>query len=336
MDSLMFYHANESNEEISAITDIISADIENNISSKATEKDNSFSLTVSEVVWGKSQILNGHRIYVPNTEWGGIVTSVQHNTQKGIVTVSGTTWRGVLHGIVVEPASGSAYVEFTNIDANTAISTAIGNRYQSLIDVTSATAGVNVSGQWRYKTVAKCLNDTLADYGLSLKVIWSNIENKIILSAEPVNTLSDDIELSQDYGIDFISNEGSSYMFNRCLALGQGELTERMVLSVYYLDGVYYTSKPSGWVDDDERTLIYDYPNAESSDDLISGAKDKLESYIPKKSITINQISTGISTELGDIIGTRDRLTGMVGQSRVIKKILKISDGKTKIDMGVE
>ena len=76
--------------------------------------------------------------------------------------------------------------------------------------------------------------------------------------------------------------------------------------------------------------------STETAEELVKGAKDKLSAYIPKKSITINQITTGINVELGDIIGTRDRLTGMVGQSRVVKKILKISEGKTRIDMGVE
>lgn len=336
MDSMIFYHANAQNEELSAIADIISVDIENNISTKATEKDNSFSITVSEVEWAKSQILIGHRLYIPNTEWGGIVTSIQHSTQKGTVTLSGTTWRGILHGIVVEPEAGEAYVEFTGIDANEAIELALNNRYQSLIEVTSAVAGVNVTGQWRYKTVAKCLNDTLGDFGLCLKVIWSNVDNKIILSAEPVNTMSDDVELSQDYGIDFTSNEGCSYLFNRCIGLGKGELQNRTVVDVYYSNGEFYSDQPVGWVADDERTLIYDYPSAETAEELWKGAKDRLEGYIPRKSITINQITTGITVELGDILGTRDRLTGMVGQSKVIRKILKITDGKTRIDMGVE
>lgn len=335
MDNLMLFHANSSGEELEVIDDIVSLDMEINIGRKATEKDNSFSVSVSESSWAKIPITIGDMVYIPGTEWGGVVSSVVHRTASGTVTVSGTTWRGVLFGLVVEPV-GQAYVSFSGLDANRAIDLAIAGRLPDLITVNSASSGVNVSGQWRYRTVADCLHSTFSDYDLRLSVVWDNITGKMILSAEPVDDLTEEIELSQDYGVDFTSEDGSSYMFNRCLALGRGQLEERLVVSVYYMNGTFYTEKPSGWDDSQERTIIYDASNSESVDDLIKGAKDRLSGYIPRKSITINQVTLGLDTQLGDIIGARDRLTGMVGSSKVSKKILTIKNGTPKIDMGVE
>ena len=335
MDKLTFYHASNG-EEVSVVDDIKALDIETNISRKATEKDNSFSVTLSESYWKRVPIGMEDMIYLPQTEWGGIVSSVVHKTASGEIIVSGTTWRGVLFGMIVEPAEGEAYVTFSNIDANRAIELAIGGRLSSLITVVDEDCGVNVSGQWRYRTVADCLHNTFADYGLRLNVVWDNVSGKMILSAEPVNDLTEEIELSQDYGVDFTSEQGSSYMFNRCLALGKGELTERIVANVYYRDGVFYTVRPVDWDADQERTILYDYSSAESVDALIKGAKDRLSGYVPKRAITINQLSIDIATGLGDIIGARDRLTGMVGQSRVVRKIMTIKNGAIKIDMGVE
>lgn len=336
MDNLMFYHADSEGHEVSVIDDISALDFENNIGVKATEKDNSFSLTMSESYWAKVPVHNGDSIYVPHTDWGGIVSNVKHQTSNGTVEVSGFTWRGILHCIVVEPPSGQSYLEFSNIDANAAIALAIGNRYPDLIAVSSVTTGVSVSGQWRYRTVADCLNTTLAQYDMCLKIVWDNTINKMVLSAVPVDELTDEIELSQDYGVDFTSSDGNPYECNRCLALGSGTGTDRLVLNAYYDNGSVVTTKPSGWDDGKERTIILDYPNAENTSQLLESATKRLLEYAPKKSITIDQINVDISTELGDIIGARDRLTGMVGNSRVVKKIMSLKNGVIKIDMGVE
>ena len=336
MDGMMFYHATASGEELSALDDIVSLDFENNIKAGATERDNTFSVVLSEPCWADIPILNTDYLYIPGTDWGGIVTDIVHKTAQGTVTVNGMTWRGLLHQMVIEPPEGEAYLTFSNVDANQAIRLAVGNRYSSLISVTSDSAGVNVSGQWRYQTVAVGLNDLFEDNGLRLSIVWDNVSSKMILSAEPVDELTDEVELSQDYGVDFTSENGNQYIFNRCLALGKGELTERTVANVYYYNGSYYTSKPSGWDDDAERTIIYDYPNVESVDDLVKGAKDRLAGYLPKKSIKIDSANIMLDAGLGDIIGARDRLTGMVGQARVVRKILTIKNGTTSIEMGVE
>lgn len=336
MDEMMFYHANSLGEEVSVVDSMKSLDIEVNISKSAKVDDNSFQIVVNELLWGKSPIVGGDMIYVPDTEWGGIVTQITHKTADSTITINGITWRGFLYCMAVEPPSGYAYLTFSDIDANAAIALAVGNRYSDLIAVSSAVTGVSVSGQWRYRTVADCLNSTLEEYGMRLKIVWNNVLGKMVLSAEPVDELTDQIELSQDYGVDFTSKDGQKIVYNRCLALGKGELLERMVRNVYYLDGNYYTSKPSGWDDDAERTLIFDYPNVESADDLIRSAKDKLSENVPTKSISINQVTANIPAELGDIIGARDRLTGMVGTSRVIRKIMKLTDIGFSIEMGVE
>lgn len=336
MDEMMFYHADSNGDEVSVIDSMKSLDIELNVGKSASAVNNTFSIIINELLWEKSPILNGDRVYIPGTEWGGMVTQITHKTSDSTINVEGITWRGFLYCIPVEPPTGEAYLSFTDVDANQAISLAIGGRYSDLIQVSSAVTGVNVSGQWRYRTVANCLNDTLSSYGMRLKIVWDNAIGKMILSAEPVNELTEEIELSQDYGVDFTSKDGKPVAYNRILALGKGELLDRLVRNVYYLNGSYYTSKPSGWDDSEERTLIYDYPNVETESELIRSATDKLSQNVPVKSISINQVTANIPAELGDIIGARDRLTGMVGQSTVVKKIMKLKDVGISIEMGVE
>ena len=336
MDGMMFYHANSLGEEVSVVDSIKSLDFEVNISKTAKVDDNSFQMVINELLWAKSPVVVGDMIYVPQTEWGGLVTQITHKTADSTITIEGITWRGFLYCIPVEPPSGQSYMIFSGIDANAAISLAIGGRYSDLIQVSTETTGVNVSGEWRYRSVADCLNSTLEKYGMRLKIEWDNTIMKMLLSAEPVDELTDEIELSQDYGVDFTSKDGNKVIYNRVLALGKGELLERMVRNVYYDNGSYYTQEPSGWDADQERTLIFDYPNVESENDLIRSATDKLSQYVPMKSISINQVTANIPAELGDIIGARDRLTGMVGTSRVVRKIMKLKDISISIEMGVE
>lgn len=336
MDEMMFYHANSNGEELSVIDNMKSIDIELNIGKSATVVNNTFAIVINELMWEKSPIFNGDMVYVPGEEWGGIVTQITHKTSDATIKIEGITWRGFLYCMAVEPPVGEAYLTFTDVDANEAISLAIGNRYPDLIVVSSQQTGVNVSGQWRYKTVANCLNDTLSSYGMRLKIVFDNTIGKMILSAEPVNELTEQIELSQDYGVDFTSKDGKQVAYNRILALGKGELLDRLVRNVYYLNGSFYTEKPQDWDDSEERTLIYDYSSVESESELIKSAIDKLSQNIPVKSISINQITANIPAELGDVIGARDRMTGMVGQATVVKKIMKLKDVGISIEMGVE
>ena len=336
MDSLIMYHADADGDEIGTIDELSSLDMETNIGTSATVTENTFSLTVDDKWWEKQPIEKGHMIYIPDSEWGGIVSGIEHTTAKGTVTVTGITWRGLLHCIVIEPSPGEAYVTITNMEANHAITAALNGHYAHLIDVSSEDTGVYVSASWRYKYVAKALNKTLADYGLALRVSYNNVTKKIQLSAEPVDELTETIELSQDYGVDFTSKDGAEIPYNHCIALGTGELEERMVRYLYYDGEGITTTKPQDWDEADQRSLIFEYPNAESEDELISSATDRLKQYIPVKSIEIDQVTANVPADLGDIIGARDRLTGMVGQSTVTQKILTIKNGTLKISLGVE
>lgn len=332
MDSLKWIHANENLVEIRELISIDEADIQIDIRSSSGLIDNTWSMTVSENVWLESPILEGHYIYAPGTEWGGPVTLVKHVTASRRVTVQGATWRGLLYQRRIYPPAGEGYRVYTNTEANALISAIVGQSYGAIFVVSDEDTGVTVSAQFRYQSYAQGLQTVLADAGLRLNIVFDNTIPAAVLSAEPVDTLTDAVEISQDYGINFTSEIGNVELANHCLALGQGELAERTVLEVYRVGSNYYTMRPQSLPVTALRTVLLDYGSAESTDELLKSAIDRLEQTAPKQSITINEMPLGVEMSLGDQLNVKDRLTGLEAVSEVTQKILTIKQGKTAID----
>lgn len=331
MDGLKWIHANGSLVEIRELISVDEADMQVDIKSNAALIDNTWSMTLTEDVWSESPIEEGHYIYAPGTEWGGPVTLVKHVTESKKVTVQGPTWRGLLYQRRIYPPAGEGYKIYTDIDANALIADIVGSSYGSLFTFSNVDTGVDISAQFRYQSYAVGLQTVLADAGLRLNIVFDNTIPAAVLSALPIDQL-DEIEISQDYGINFTSEIGNVEFANHCLALGSGELAERTVLEVYRVGNNYYTSQPASLLTKDLRTVLLDYGSSESTDELLKSAIERLEQTAPKQSITISELPLDVVTNLGDQIYVRDRLTGLEALSEVTEKILTIKQGNTKID----
>lgn len=330
MDNLTWIHANSVLQEIRQLDLIIAADMQVDISPSAQMIDNTWSLTIPENVWEEEPIRKGHFIYAPGTEWGGPVTLVKHSTKDRKIILQGPTWRGILHQRFIYPPSGQAYKTISNVDANAAISQAAGN-LGSLFSVSTATAGTNITASFRYQSVAAGLSKVFREYGLRLAITFDPSIQAAVLSAQTAQDRSATIEISQDYGVNFSSESGCTEEANHCLALGAGELQNRTVLSVYRVGNTYYTDRPAAITDNNLRTVKLDYPNAEDEDELLSAALERLQEHASQTSIKVDEVTIDQSFDLGDILGVRDRTTGMAGKSEAQQKILTISQGRTSI-----
>lgn len=331
MDSLKWIHADNDLAEIRELVMIEEADIQVDIKSSAGLVDNTWSMTLSEKVWAESPIIEGHYVYAPGTEWGGPVTMIKHVTSSKRVTIQGPTWRGLLYQRRIYPPAGEGYRTYTNIDANDLIGSVIGQSFGPIFIFSGVPAGVNISAQFRYQSYAQGLQTVLADAGLRLNIAFDNTIPAAMLSAVPIDQL-DEIEISQDYGIAFTSEIGNVELANHCLALGGGELADREVLEVYRVGNKYYTMRPQTLDTADIRTVLLDFGNAETPDELLKSAIERLEQTAPKQSITISELPTGVEMNLGDQLNVRDRLTGLEALSEVTQKILTIKQGNIKID----
>lgn len=337
MDDLTTWiHADQNLTELRVLSLIQQADMQNDISQGAGLIDNTWSITIPQRVWEESPILQGHYVYCPGTEWGGPVALVKHQSAAKLITLQGPTWRGLLHQKRIQPPAGAPYFVVDELEANEAIDFVLGGAFGSLFAVSTENTGVYVSASYRYQSMAQGLQNTLRQYGLRLNVVFDNVAGHVLLSAQPAGSLADQVEISQDYGVDFVSSIGNVELANHCLALGSGELAERMVVNVYRTENGYTTTMPSTWTEAQIRTVLLDYPNAETEAELIKSAIERLEAVAQQQGIQVNQITLSVEAQLGDRLAVRDRVTGLEAQAEVTNKILNIAGGRVKVQMNVD
>lgn len=294
------------------------------VSGLGTEySDNDFELTIPENDWLKLPITAGHFIYELNSEHGGRVEGIEHVGSD--IKLTGPTWRGMLARKIVKPPGGSAYLTITAAEANAAIGDLIGTSLGNLFTVSTGNSGITVSGSFRYDNLLSAINTMLDDSAARLNVTFDG--TNVILSAALVVDYSKTNEMSQDWSAPIQSAVNSGEAYNHVIALGIGELTARTVVEYYrHADGTINTTPLADGIDDLQYVL--DYPNAESTDELIKAAKAKLKELLPTEKIEID-LSEAQGLKLGDIVGGRDYVTGMSIKKPITQIILTVdSDGE--------
>ena len=317
-------HAKANIEEIQSLTEFDQYEAVSGLGFKYA--DNDFELQVEEVVWGNKPIIKGHYLYEVGTEWGGMVEDVNHVGTT--VKVGGPTWRGMLARKIISPPAGQAYKAIIAMEANQAIAALIGTSLGPLFAVSTADSGMTVSGSFRYTNLLAAIHSMLQQYGARLEIIFDGTQ--VVLSA--VSSVDyTDTELSQEYEAPLESSVAYGEAYNHVIALGRGELAEREVVELWRLDDgtITTTTQPAGAND---KQFVLDYPNAESLEELTSSATDKLIESSPVESIGINLDEIEIDFKLGDVVGGRDKVTGLTISKPITKKILKIDKNGRKIN----
>ncbi|MEA4927580.1 MAG: hypothetical protein VB104_02760 [Candidatus Limiplasma sp.] len=328
-------HADDNRRELRYLDILERLDAQISIDPTAVLVNNSFALAIPDEVWALKPILKGHYIYIDGTEWGGPVETVDHSTRSRIVTLSGPTWRGMLMRKVIEPPVGQAYYTASG-EANSVLAALLGGIPDDLFQVDTEDTGISVAAQWRYAELHAALEKALEAAGMTLGISYRAAARRVLVAARPVADSSATIDLSQDYGIDMRSTQGRIDGFNHIIALGAGELLDRDVLHLYRLSDGTVTDTPPEWAGTlTDCVTIYDYNNPESSEDLRNGAIARLLEYMPKDSVQLDPSEANLDLPLGDIVGARDRLTGLAAKARILEKILIMSASGIQINTRV-
>lgn len=288
---------------------------------------NDFEIVFADITY---QLLNyrmGYLFFAPGTELGGILERLDTSTKSSTCTYKGWTWRGLLAQKVIEPPSGSAYRTVSG-DANNIINTLIGSSLGPLVMASTEISGFTLTNYAfdRYCTLLDGLTKMLLSVGARLKIEVregaAGSAISVVISAVPIIDYSSEIELSQDNKLDF-STQDSRMGTTHLICLGKGELTERTVVHLYVqADGSIGTTQYYTGLAD--RVAIYDYSSADNAAVLIQKGSEKLSALCSykKMSMAINSIDA----EIGDIVGGRDRITGMSMAQPITGKIIKVDD----------
>lgn len=330
-------HANASLAEIGYIKEIDSFDAELSQETDAPIDKNTWALTLSDSIWEADPIEVGHYVYIPTTEWGGCVEQIRHSTALKQVTVSGVTWRGQLFRKIIEPGVGADYLTITATEANSAISTIVGTSLGTLFSVSAAASGITITSKsFRYTNMLTGIESMLADYGGALQIAFSQATKTVTLSARAIVDYSATVDLSQDYGVDMVSTLGGYDRYNHIIALGAGELADRDIVHVYRnTDGTLTTVAPAWAGTSTDHVRVYDYNNPETLTKLQEGAEKLARELAPHNAVEMDPSVDGLTLLLGDVVGARDRLTGLSATASIVGRILTMNNNGIKISTRV-
>lgn len=290
------------------------------------DEENSFLVTIPRPEW--ESVANDSRIYIPGTEYGGLYKRLESDTKNNSVAVGGLTWRGMLQKKIISPPSGQDYATDSG-ELNAILGARVSTAFPGLFVGSSESTGITVSFQYqRYVTMYDGLKALLKSVGYKMQIEYDQVLRKVVVSAVPIVDYSSEIEYSSDMSADYsmtIDRTG----INHLVCLGSGELRNRIVEHLY-VDGNGVISQTQTFFGENEIAEVYDYAGA-SRDDLIQSGVDQL-----KGELNLNEFRIELESErevaVGDIVGSRDYITGYTVTAPITTKIVKFEDGFANIE----
>ena len=293
---------------------------------------NDFQVDLSYGTWDE-RIQIGKRIYIPGTEYGGIIKYIQSGTNTGIITLKGYTWRGYLASRVIIPPSGQDYY-IASGDLNTII--------RNLVSIPGFEVSANASGAsvsnykfGRFVDMASGLQKMCESVGyrLNIRYVQTVASGYVLVEAVKAGQYGNEIEYSQDSMINFDSVDNQMGV-NHLICLGKGELKDRLVVHLY-ADKDGKISQTQSITGIDEIIQTFDNSGAETETLIETGTK-RFKDLIGGKSFTPSLNNANTELFLGDIISGRDYITGNATTKPIADKIVKRETGHITIDYKIE
>ena len=285
------------------------------------ESENDFEIILDA---DEASLEDGAFIYIEGTEYGGINDGLKTSTNGETVTYKGRTWHGIINSKIISPNAGANYYTVSG-EANSVLSSLISRLgLTSLFSAALDDSGITIS---KYQFARYCkgydgIRAMLAAVNAKLKIEWK--DRKVYLSAVPV---ADYTEAPIDGDIATLTVEKHQNKVNHLICLGKGELSAREVIHLY-ADQFGNIGNSQYYTDFDEICDVYDNSNAESSEDLRKGGIERFKElmHVDKAEVSLTE-SSGLSFDIGDIIGATEYKTGITVKEKVSQKIVKINSG---------
>ena len=272
------------------------------------------------------------RIYIPDTELGGLFRQLDTDTEQGIICPGGITWRGMMTKKIIRPAAGADYATDSG-ELNAIIKAKVEAAFPGLFIGVSTSTGVTVNWQYeRYCTLEDGLKKLLQSVDYRLDLSYSQSSKAVIAQAVPIVDYSDNIEFSSDMRANYkMQQQGDGV--NHLICLGKGELKNRTVRDLY-IDQNGNVSRTQYYTGIDEIAEVYDSGGSEVKD-LIQNGTERLKELANKDVFEIS-VDPDMEIAIGDIVGGRDYLSGMTMTAPVWSKIIKYQAGETSIEYKLE
>lgn len=274
----------------------------------------------------------GYFLYYEGTEYGGIVDDIYIDTDADEITYHGKTWHGILNAKVLEPDAGEDYLVI-NGEANEMLAFLIARMgLEGLFKASEEASRINI-GNYKmnryirgYDGIRKMLKASGGKLNMSFR------EGFVELSAKPIVDYSKDEQFDTDQ-IEFDIKK-RYHPLNHVVCLGKGDLAEREVIHVY-ADAEGNISDTQVFFGVDEVADVYENANAESSEKLREGGIERIQESWNSSEVNFDFTADDNIYDIGDIVGAKERLTGIEVNADITKKIVKISKNETTISYKV-
>lgn len=285
------------------------------------DDNNTFLVTCLRSEW--ETIYDGSRIYIPNTEYGGLFKRLKTNTKNGTISAGGYTWRGMLQNKVLCPEAGDDYATDSG-ELNAIIGSRVSAAFPGLFVGSNESTGIEVDYQYnRYVTLYDGLKAMLKSVGYKMRISYDMETGKVIVEAVPIVDYSSQIEYSSDMNANYyMTKEGTGV--NHLVCLGNGELRDRVVVDLF-VDENGNISETQTFFGADEIAQVYDYAGA-AREDLIQSGTEQLKNLRNQNSFRID-LETVTDVEIGDIVGGRDYTSGMRMTAPITTKVVTWRNG---------
>lgn len=298
--------------------------------------DRDFVITIPLTEWDK-RIIPGDRIFVQDTEIGGILGTPIVCSNVNAISIKGYTWRGRLERKIIVPPNGQGHYSVSG-ELNDVLRNLIEPRFGGVIIVPQIDTGVSVTYQFeRFDNVLDGCTKMLKTVGHKIKITYNmgepNGTGWVEVSAVPIVDYSEEIELSQDSKLIFTMTDKQDGV-THLIAGGKGDMQDRNILHFYaQADGS--VGKTQYYTGIDEIEYFYENTSADT-EDFETKAIEKLEELMNKKTFEMDVEQLGIDVEIGDIVGGRDYRTGMSMKKPLENIVIKISGGKISKEYKLE
>ena len=271
-------------------------------------------------------------VYIPGTEYGGLIEKTEDTTGEDLHTYKGWTWRGLLTQAVVSPPSGADYYTASG-DLHEIIAGLVSTRFSGLFTVPATLTGKTANFQAdRYCTVHEALTDLCEENGYKLVIEAYKADTvKVELRAEPVVTVAGTYNEDNRLSLTFADNQMG---INHLICMGKGDLRDRQRVDLYVdANGNIGTTKyhTGLW----EREQYFDYPNAESLAELEKQGRKRLKEVMSKKMLQINRIQD-VEMDIGDIVTGKHTVSGTSVSAPIDRKSFTYSGGTMRLEYHIK
>lgn len=241
------------------------------------KSENNFSLKIS---LSEHCMEPGCVVYAENTEYGGIIDTLNPNAKDSTLTYKGRTWHGILNSKVLEPDAGEDYLILSG-EANSVLKEIITRlKLNDVFSVSEEDSGIEIIHYQcsRYPCAYDEIRKMLYEFMGKLTI---NCQMKtVLLSVSPLYDYSADEEWDANQ-LDF-TIEKNYHPVNHLICLGGGDLKDRHVIHLFtdenggiqpysfydnpYQDADYILDKRNQILKEQEEVVeVYDYGNAQDT-----------------------------------------------------------------------